>query len=62
MDIWGGIGRGIRRFSSGIVRVVSNAREGSKLLSFLFRPQLVCIYYISEARGSTEPGMMASDE
>lgn len=51
-----------KRFCNGMVRGVSNPREGSKMLTLLFRPQLVCIYYISEARGSTEPGMMASDE
>jgi hypothetical protein len=40
--MWGGIGRGIRGFFSGMVRGVSNAREGAKILSFLFRPRLVC--------------------
>jgi hypothetical protein len=53
---------GNREFFSSMVRGVSNPREGPKILTFLFRPLLVCIYYISEARGSTEPGMMASDE
>ena len=28
--------------SSGMVSGVSNAREGSKILSFLYRPRLVC--------------------
>jgi hypothetical protein len=41
MDLWGGIRRGIRGFFSGMVRGVSNPREGSKILSFLFRPRLV---------------------
>jgi hypothetical protein len=31
-----------RGFFSGILRAVSNAREGSKILSFLYRPRLVC--------------------
>ena len=31
-----------RRFSSGMIRSVSNPREGSKMLTFLFRPRLVC--------------------
>jgi hypothetical protein len=31
-----------RAFFSGMLRGVSNAREGSKILSFLFRPRLVC--------------------
>ena len=31
-----------RGFFGGIVRGVSNACEGSKILSFLFRPRLVC--------------------
>ena len=30
------------RFFSGMVRGVSNPREGSKILTFLFRPRLVC--------------------
>jgi hypothetical protein len=42
MEIWGGIGRGMRGFFSGMVRVVSNPREGSKILSFLYRPRRVC--------------------
>ena len=51
-----------RVFFSGMLRGVSNPREGSKILSFLFRSRQVCISYISETRGSTEPGMMASHE
>ena len=31
-----------RAFFSSMVRGVSNAREGSKILTFLFRPRLVC--------------------
>jgi hypothetical protein len=31
-----------RGFFSDLVRRVSNAREGSKILSFPFRPRLVC--------------------
>ena len=31
-----------RGFFSGMVRGLSNPREGSKLLSFLFRPRMVC--------------------
>jgi hypothetical protein len=31
-----------RAFFSGMVRGVSNAREDSKILTFLFRPRLVC--------------------
>jgi hypothetical protein len=31
-----------REFFSGMVRGVSNPREGSKILSFLIRPRLVC--------------------
>ena len=50
-----------RGFFGGLVRGVSSPREGSEILTFLFRPQLVCISYISEVRSSTEPGMMASD-
>ncbi len=69
-DVYGGfeelgnLGRERQRsrgFFSGMVRGVSDPREGSKILTFLFRPQLVCISYISEVRSSTEPGMMASD-
>ena len=42
MEIWGGIGRGLRGFFSGIIRGVSNPCEGSKIRSFLFRTRLVC--------------------
>jgi hypothetical protein len=42
MEIWGGIGRGMRGFFSGLVRGVSNACEGSKILTFPFRPRLMC--------------------
>jgi hypothetical protein len=42
MNIWGGIGRGMRGFFSAMVRGVSNPREGSKMLTFLFGPRLVC--------------------
>jgi hypothetical protein len=42
MDIWCGIGRGMRGLFSGMVRGVSSPREGSKILSFLFRTRLVC--------------------
>jgi hypothetical protein len=42
MHIWGGIGRGMKGFFSGILRGVSNAREGSKILIFLLRPRVVC--------------------
>jgi hypothetical protein len=31
-----------RTFFSSMIRGVSNPREGSKILSFLFRPRLVC--------------------
>jgi len=41
MNIWGGIGRGMRRFFSGMVRGVSNASGGSENLIFLFRSRLV---------------------
>jgi hypothetical protein len=37
MDIRGGIGRGIGSFFSGMVRGVSIAREGLKILTFLYR-------------------------
>jgi hypothetical protein len=37
MDIWGGISRGMRELFSDLVRGVSNPREGSKILFFLFR-------------------------
>jgi hypothetical protein len=36
-----GVGRGIMGFFNGILRGVSNAREGSKILTLLFRPRLV---------------------
>ncbi len=65
LSSYGNLGRDRQRnqgFFNGITRGVSDAGEGAKILTFLFRPQLVCISYISEARGSTEPGMMASDE
>jgi hypothetical protein len=42
MEIWGGIGRGIGSFFSGMLRGVSNACEGSKILTYLFRTRLVC--------------------
>jgi hypothetical protein len=42
MDLWGGIGRVMRGFFSGMVRGVSNPREGSEILTFLFGPRLVC--------------------
>jgi hypothetical protein len=53
MGIWGGIGRGMKGISSGMVKGVSNACEDPKMLSFLFRPRLVfrARSYISEARG-----------
>jgi hypothetical protein len=41
VDIWGGIGRGMRGFFSGMIRGVSNPREGWKILTFLFRPRVV---------------------
>jgi hypothetical protein len=41
MDIWGGIGREMRRFLSGMDRGVSNAWKGSKILLFLFRSRLM---------------------
>jgi hypothetical protein len=41
MDVWSGIGRGMKGFCSGMVRGVSNTREGSKILSFLFGSSLV---------------------
>jgi hypothetical protein len=42
-----------RGFFSGMARGVSRAREGSKILTFLFGPRLVCTArsYVSEARG-----------
>jgi hypothetical protein len=42
MNIWGGIGRGMRGIFSGMVRGVSDAREGSEILIFLFRSRRVC--------------------
>jgi hypothetical protein len=42
MDIWCGIGRGMKGFFSGMIRGVSDLCEGSKILSFFFRPRLVC--------------------
>jgi hypothetical protein len=42
MEIWGGIGRGMRGFFSGMVRGVSDPCEGSKILFVLFEPRLVC--------------------
>jgi hypothetical protein len=40
-----------RGFFNGLVRGVSNACEGSKILSFLFRSRLVC-YSLLHLRGS----------
>jgi hypothetical protein len=40
-----------RQFFSGMVRGVSNACEGSKILTFLFRPPLVCSSLL-DLRGS----------
>jgi hypothetical protein len=40
-----------RGFFSGMVRGVSNTREGPKILTFLFRSRVVRSSYISEARG-----------
>jgi hypothetical protein len=41
-----------RGFFSGMLRGVSILREGSKILSFLFRPYWCAArYYMSEARG-----------
>jgi hypothetical protein len=62
MEIWGGIGRGMRGLFSGMLRGVSRPSEGPKILFLLFRRRRVWSSYISVARGSTEPGMMASDE
>jgi hypothetical protein len=42
VDIWGGIGRGMRRFFGGMVRGMSDPREGPEILPFLFRPRLMC--------------------
>jgi hypothetical protein len=52
MDVWGGIGRVMRGFFSGILRSVSNTCEGSKILTFLFRPEWCAAHpYISDAGG-----------
>jgi hypothetical protein len=40
-----------RQFFSGMVRGVSDACEGSKILTFLFRPPLVCSSLL-DLRGS----------
>jgi hypothetical protein len=40
MENWGGIGRGMRGFFSGLVRGVSKPREDSKILTYLFRPRV----------------------
>jgi hypothetical protein len=61
MEIWG-IAMGTGDSSAACSGGVSNACESSKILSILYRPKLMCISYISEARVSTEPSMMASDE
>ena len=37
--MWDGIGRGMRGLFCGMIRDVSNAREGSRILSFLYRPR-----------------------
>jgi hypothetical protein len=42
VEIWVGIGRGIGSFCSGILRGMANPHEGSIILTFLFRPRLVC--------------------
>jgi hypothetical protein len=42
VEVWGGIGRGMRGFFRGMLRGVSNPCEGSKILFVLFRPRLVC--------------------
>jgi hypothetical protein len=53
METQGGIGRGMRGFFSGMLWGVSNPREGSEILIFLYRSPLVCRArsYISYARG-----------
>ena len=53
MEIWGGIGRGIKGFFSGMLRGVSNACRGAKILTFLFRSRRMyrARSYISYARG-----------
>jgi hypothetical protein len=53
---YGHLGRDRQRnggLFSGIIRDVSNPREGSNILTFLFRSRLVCRArsYIPEARG-----------
>jgi hypothetical protein len=45
MEIWG-IGRVMRGFFSGMVRGMSNTRKGSKILTFLFGPRLVCSKFL----------------
>jgi hypothetical protein len=42
VEIWDGIGRGMRGFFSGMLRRVSMLREDSKILTFLIRPRQVC--------------------
>jgi hypothetical protein len=42
VEIWGGIGRGMRGFLCGMVRGVSTPREGPKILTFLLQPRQVC--------------------
>jgi hypothetical protein len=42
MEIRDGIGIGTGGFFSGMLRGVSNPREGSKILTFLYRPRLEC--------------------
>jgi hypothetical protein len=37
VEIWGGVRQSNRGFFSGMIRGVSNPREGSKILTFLFR-------------------------
>jgi hypothetical protein len=41
MDVWGGIGRGMREFFSGLARGMSSPPEGSKILTFLSAPSRV---------------------
>ena len=47
MDIWDGIGRVMRGVFSGMLRGVSNPREGSKIITFLYRPRLVCSSFLN---------------
>jgi hypothetical protein len=53
MDLWSGIGRGTREFFNGLVRGVSNPREDSKILAFLYRtlrplvPTVDCRAYLA---------------